>query len=87
MIFQVVRGLLQTELPATLRRGPSSSTFMLAYLVLQSRRENESRNAFHTIRFIQVTINLVEPLVTRLDLHAVRVPLLKRSEMPFEAHK
>jgi hypothetical protein len=60
---------------------------MLAYLVLQSRGENESRNALHTIRLIQVAIDLVETFVTRLDLQIIRVPLLKRSEMAFEAHK
>jgi len=60
---------------------------MLAYLVFQSRGENESRNALHTIRFIQVAIDLVETFVARLDLHVIRVPLLKRSEMAFEAHE
>jgi hypothetical protein len=59
---------------------------MLTYLILQSRGQNESRDAFHAIRFVQITIDLVEPLVAGLDLHAIRVPLLKRTKMSLEAH-
>lgn len=68
---RIVWRLLDLNLPTTLRGRPPPRTLVLSDLMLERRSENLCRDSLHPIRFVELSVDLVEVLVVLLKLDGV----------------
>jgi hypothetical protein len=66
MVIEVVGRLLEANFPATLCSGPFPCAFVFPNLVFQGRRQYHGRYTLHSIRFIEMSVDFMYPVVILL---------------------
>jgi hypothetical protein len=88
VILEHAGRLLKANLPAALRRRPSARAFVLTNLMLQRRRDYEDGNAFHAIRLVETSVDLVQAVIRLLDFRVGdRAACTHGEDLLFEVHE
>jgi len=72
--LDVLGRVLQSDFPTALRRCPATRALVFADLELERGRDNVCRDAFHSIGFVKLGVDLVQTLEVCLQL-GVAAPL------------